>query len=52
MPDWLKFIFLLLGAICFALGALRKPGPAEWIALGLLFWVLVPLVAAGEALPG
>ena len=44
-------IALLIAAICFALGALGAPSraPLTWIPLGLLSWVLVPLVVAIRA---
>ena len=50
-----NFILLLLGAIFFALAVPVRPEPgalARWnlIALGLLCWVLVPLIAAMRAL--
>jgi hypothetical protein len=52
MSDVLKFILLLLGAICFLLAAANAPVPprVNLIALGLLLWVLVPLVSAAEGL--
>ena len=47
--DLLYLIFYLLGAICFAITAFtrsRLPENRTWdlIALGLLFWILVPLI--------
>lgn len=49
VPDVLKFLVLLLGAVCFALAACNVPR-ANWIAIGLLLWILVPLASAAEAL--
>lgn len=54
----IDFILLLLAAICFFfawLGSRPNPpgayaGVGNLIALGLLFWVLVPLIHAGQAL--
>jgi CHASE2 domain-containing sensor protein len=51
----LDFVLLLLAAISF-LGAFlswRSPNPPAYpnlVALGLLFWVLVPLIHAAKAL--
>jgi hypothetical protein len=47
----LYFILLLLAAICFGLAAFSVAHPRiHFVALGLLFWVLVPLIHAGKAL--
>jgi hypothetical protein len=44
----LYFVLLLLGAICFAVAALGRTAPAGrplgLVPLGLLFWILVPLI--------
>lgn len=52
MNDVLKFILLLLGAICFVLATLGadRPPRLDWAPLGLLFWILVPLISAAENL--
>lgn len=45
------FILLLLGAICFALDAfVVSQRRVHVLALGLFFWILVPLIRAGVAL--
>lgn len=48
----IDFILLLLGAVCFAAAAFNVPKNAtvNLVALGLLFWILVPLIAAGQHL--
>jgi hypothetical protein len=50
MPTVVRFILLLLAAICFAVAALAVPlGVSSRInlaAAGLLLWVMVPLVTA------
>lgn len=55
----LNFILLLLGAICFAASALGNGSiggnppngrPIGLVPLGLLFWILVPLIHAAQAL--
>lgn len=58
MSDAAQFVLYLLAAISFfaALWAWRTPQPAVWygrgflIALGLLFWVLVPLIETAHKL--
>lgn len=50
--DVINFILLLLAIICFtgaAFGIERHPR-MSLLALGLAFWVAVPLIAAGQAL--
>lgn len=45
----LTFLLLLAGAICFLLAA--KPfRPATLLPVGLLCWILVPLIHTGRAL--
>lgn len=50
------FILYLLGLICFLIvvlqGLLGEPGPrrVNFVALGLAFWIFVPLLHAGAAL--
>lgn len=39
-------ILLIVAASCFALAALGVPSRVSWVPLGLLAWVLVPLIAA------
>jgi len=39
-------ILLIVAAICFGLAALGVPSRVAWVPLGLLAWVLVPLIAA------
>lgn len=51
----IDFILLLLAAICFAgaalgTGAAGQTRPVGLLPLGLLFWVLVPLIAAAQGL--
>lgn len=58
MSDAAQFVLYLLAAISFfaAMWAHRAPQPAAWwgrgffIALGLLFWVLVPLIVTAHKL--
>lgn len=42
-----NLILLILGAVCFLLSAIRIPSVAkvDLVALGLLAWILVPLIA-------
>lgn len=42
----LNLILYLLAAVCFAAAALNVAARINLVALGLLFWVLVPLIAA------
>ena len=37
---------LIVAASCFALAAFGVPSRVAWVPLGLLAWVLVPLIAA------
>ena len=46
----LNFLLLLFGAIAF-LGALLGRWKVNLLALGLLLWILVPLIGAFNALP-
>lgn len=46
----IDFILLLIGAICFAAAAVNVVARVNLLAVGLLFWILVPLIAAGQAL--
>jgi len=39
-------ILLIVAAISFGLAALGVPSRVAWVPLGLLAWVLVPLIAA------
>jgi hypothetical protein len=58
--DTLYFILFLLAAICFALGAFLHSRPVNttgtpkvlphFVAIGLLLWVLVPLIQSGKRL--
>lgn len=48
-PGW-EFAFLLLALVSFALAAANVPARLNFIGLGLLFWVAVPLVDAARAL--
>lgn len=41
----LTLILYIIAAVCFALGALGVGGRVNVVALGLLAWVLVPLLA-------
>lgn len=49
MSNW-YLLFLILGAVCFLVNAWGKPvvklgsRPLALLPLGLLFWILVPLV--------
>jgi hypothetical protein len=43
-------LLLLAAAICFLLGAFGVPVRVNLLALGLLFWVCVPLIAAVQGL--
>lgn len=49
--DLLYIILYLLGFLCFAAGAFRETAIARvnLIALGLAFWILVPLIVAVKA---
>ena len=49
--DVLDLILYLLAAVCFALAALNVASPrVQLLALGLLAWVVVPLIDAARAL--
>jgi hypothetical protein len=53
--DVVRLILLLIAAVCFALSAfwVRTPdarGRVDLLALGLLCWVMVPLIDAIRAL--
>jgi hypothetical protein len=49
--DTIDFVLLLAAAIMFGLAALNVvAGRINFVALGLLLWVLVPLLHAFEAL--
>jgi len=50
MPKIAQFLILLLAAVCFLLGTANAPGRVNWIALGLLLWVVVPLVNAADGI--
>ena len=45
--DVINLILLIVAAVCFAATALNR---ANLVAVGLLAWVLVPLIAAAQAL--
>ena len=42
----LNLIPLIVAAICFGLAAFGVPAKVNWLGLGLLAWVMVPLIAA------
>jgi hypothetical protein len=42
----LTLILLLIAAVCFGLAAAGVPSRVNLVALGLLAWVAVPLIAA------
>ena len=42
----LTVVLLVLAAVCFGLAAFGVPSRVSWVPLGLLAWVLVPLIAA------
>ena len=42
----LNLILLIVAAICFGLAAFGVPAKVNWLGLGLLAWVMVPLIAA------
>lgn len=54
----INFVLLLLGAVCFIaswVGSRPNPpgvyaGAGNLVALGLFFWILVPLIAAAQTL--
>lgn len=41
----IDLILLLIGAVCFALAAVGVAARINPLALGLLAWILVPLIA-------
>lgn len=45
-------LLLIVAAVCFAVAAFNVTARVNLIAAGLLFWVLVALIKAGEALHG
>lgn len=42
----LIILLLLIGAVCFALGAVGVPARVNWVSLGLLAWILTVLIPA------
>lgn len=44
--ELLVVVLLLIGAVCFGLSAFGVPARVNLLALGLLAWILVPLIAA------
>lgn len=42
----LVLVLLLIGAICFGLAAFGVPARVNWVALGLLAWILTVLIPA------
>lgn len=42
----LILILLLIGAVCFGLAAFGVPARVNWVALGLLAWILTQLLPA------
>ena len=42
----IALILLIAAAVCFALAAFGVTARVNLVALGLLFWVLVPLIGA------
>jgi ACR3 family arsenite efflux pump ArsB len=48
--DIIALILLIAALVCFLLAALDVPARVNLVALGLLFWVIVPLIAAVKAL--
>jgi len=42
----LTIILYVIAAVCFGLAAAGVPSRVAWVPLGLLAWVLVPLIAA------
>jgi len=42
----ITLVLLILAAVCFGLAAFSVPSRVAWVPLGLLAWVLVPLIAA------
>lgn len=46
----ITFILLLLAAVCLVAAAFNAKVKVNLVAAGLLFWLLVALIKAGEAL--
>lgn len=44
-----NLILLLAASVCFLLAAANAPSRVNLVALGLLFWVLVPTIATLRA---
>jgi len=42
----LTIVLYVIAAVCFGLAAAGVPSRVAWVPLGLLAWVLVPLIAA------
>jgi len=42
----LNLVLLILGAVCFLLGAANVASRINLVALGLLFWILTVLIPA------
>lgn len=48
--DVVNLLLLLAGCICFAIATLSAPARFNLVALGLMCWILVPLIHAIRAL--
>ncbi len=48
--DVIDLILLIVAVVCFALAAANVNARVSLVALGLLAWVLVPLIDAARAL--
>ncbi len=44
--DALTVLLLLIGAVCFALGAAGVAARVNWVSLGLFAWILTVLLPA------
>jgi hypothetical protein len=42
----INIVLLIIGAACFALSTFGVKARVDWVPLGLLAWILVPLIAA------
>jgi len=46
----LTLVLLIVGAVCFAIATINAPNRFNLVSLGLLAWILVPLIHTIRAL--
>lgn len=48
--DMLMMFLLIAAALCFFLATINISAPINLMAMGLLMWVMVPLITAAQAM--